>query len=212
MKVTTIREALDAQARARGASVFLVSPETGRALTFLDVERDSVLLGAMLRAAGLTAGDKVALLMDNGLATAELFLGAMYSGFVAVPLNVRAGAASLSYMLEHCDARVIFVSEAYRGLLAEAMESVRREMRVIEADGDGRLPSFEAVTGTEAPFEVGPGDAAMLIYSSGSTGKPKGAIHTHSSVVAHGQNSIAAHELSETDRSLLVLPLYHINA
>jgi amino acid adenylation domain-containing protein len=212
MKVMTIREAVDAQALARGASVFLLSPETGRALTFVDMQRDSVLLGAMLGAAGLAAGDKVALLMDNGLCTADLFLGAMYSGFVAVPLNVRAGAASLSYMLEHCDARVVFVSEAYRGLLAEAMESVRRQIRVIETDGDGALPSFETVTEIEAPAAVGPSDPAMLIYSSGSTGKPKGAVHTHSSVVAHGENSIAAHELTSADRSLLVLPLYHINA
>ena len=55
-------------------------------------------------------------------------------------------------------------------------------------------------------------DVALLMYSSGSTGKPKGAIHTHSSVLAHGRNSIEAHQLSAADRSLLVLPLYHINA
>ena len=55
-------------------------------------------------------------------------------------------------------------------------------------------------------------DVALLMYSSGSTGKPKAAIHTHSSILAHGNNSIEAHQLSSTDRSLLVLPLYHINA
>ncbi len=212
MKVTTIRGAVDAQSELQGGKVFLLSPETGRALTFADLRRDSQLLGAMLRAAGLETGDKVAFLMDNGLATAELFLGAMYSGYVAVPLNVRAGAASLSYMLEHCDAKVVFVAEQYRGLLGEALESVRRDIRVIDAGEDGDLPAFEAVAEIEPPAEIEPDDAAMLIYSSGSTGKPKGAIHTHSSVMAHGRNSIAGHKLTEADRSLLVLPLYHINA
>ena len=55
-------------------------------------------------------------------------------------------------------------------------------------------------------------DAAMLIYTSGSTGQPKGPIHTHRSVLAHGRNSMQAHRLTPADRSLLVLPLYHINA
>ena len=62
------------------------------------------------------------------------------------------------------------------------------------------------------PLPTAADDVALLMYSSGSTGKPKAAIHTHSSVLAHGRNSIEAHQLSSNDRSLLVLPLYHINA
>ena len=50
------------------------------------------------------------------------------------------------------------------------------------------------------------------MYSSGSTGQPKAAIHTHDSVIAGAGNSVAAHELTAEDISLLVLPLYHINA
>ena len=50
------------------------------------------------------------------------------------------------------------------------------------------------------------------MYSSGTTGQPKGAVHTHRSVLAHGRNSILSHQLTAADRSLLVLPLYHINA
>lgn len=45
---------------------------------------------AGLQERGLSAGDKVAFLMDNGLYTAEVFLGVMYGGMVAAPLNVRA--------------------------------------------------------------------------------------------------------------------------
>src|SRR5581483_7529450 len=61
-------------------------------------------------------------------------------------------------------------------------------------------------------FPVDADDPCLLMYSSGSTGKPKGAIHTHASILAHGRNSIQAHQLTSADRSLLVLPLYHINA
>ena len=150
--------------------------------------------------------------MDNGLLTVQLFLGTMYGGLVAVPLNVRAGAMQLSYMLDHCDAKVVFVEDQYAGLLREALADVRREIRVIPANVDGPMPAFAAVAAEGPPLIPAPGDMALLMYSSGSTGKPKGAIHTHSTVLAHGRNSIESHQLSSADRSLLVLPLYHINA
>jgi len=50
------------------------------------------------------------------------------------------------------------------------------------------------------------------MYSSGSTGRPKGALHSNRALLAAAWNSVSAHELTSADRSLLVLPLYHINA
>jgi amino acid adenylation domain-containing protein len=210
--ISSIREAIDGMARFEPEKPFLISPETETQVSFQELQQQSNLLSGMLHQADLEKGDKVAFLMDNGLLTAELFLGTMYGGFVAVPLNVRAGAMQLSYMLDHCDAKLVFVEEQYTVLLREALGNVRRDMRVIVVGVDGPMPAFETVTRGQAPQPLSSDDPALLIYSSGSTGKPKGAIHTHNSVLAHGWNSIQAHEMTSSDRSLLVLPLYHINA
>jgi amino acid adenylation domain-containing protein len=209
--IRSIREAIDAMAQAQPDTAFLMGPENGTCVSFAQLREQSVLFSGMLREAGLEKGDKVALLMDNGLLTAELFLGAMYGGYVSVPLNVRAGVAQLSYMLDHCDAKAVFVEDKYVALLSEALEDVRRDIRVVQSNVDGPLPAF--VSAAEGPVaSPAAEDAALLMYSSGSTGKPKAAIHTHRSILAHGRNSIESHQLSSTDRSLLVLPLYHINA
>ena len=90
---------------------------------------------------GLESGDKVAFLLDNGLFTAQLFLGAMYGGFVAVPLNVRAGASQLAFTLDHCDAKIVYVGEEYTDLIEEVLADVGRNVQVIYADVDG-LPGI----------------------------------------------------------------------
>ena len=211
-EIKSVRDAIDLMADERPDTAFLICPETGTSVSFVDLKQQSILLSCMLSQARLESGDKVALVMDNGLLTAQLFLGAMYGGFVAVPLNVRAGPMQLAFMLDHCDAKVVFVEDQYTGMLGETLGSVRGDIRVIEVVADGPLAAFESVDDSQMPPPPAADDVALLMYSSGSTGKPKAAIHTHSSILSHGNNSIDAHQLSSTDRSLLVLPLYHINA
>ena len=210
--IRTIRELIDRMAETRPAATFLVSPETGQELTFKGIQEHSVLLAEQLRGMGQERGDKVAFLLDNGLFTAQLFLGAMYGGFVSVPLNVRAGLSQLSYTLDHCDAKLVFVSDEYCALLHEVLAEIQRPIQVVTADLDhviGRCAPQSPATPLPAPE---PEDVALLMYSSGSTGQPKGAMHCHRSVLAHARNSVNAHQLLPADRSLLVLPLYHINA
>jgi amino acid adenylation domain-containing protein len=210
--VTTIRELIDRMAETRPGAPFLINPETGEVLTFLDLKEQSEVLSCQLQRWELERGDKVAFLMDNSLFTAQLFLGVMYGGLVSVPLNVRAGASQLSYMVEHCDAEVVFVDEEHAALMTEVMTQVRRPVRVIPCDADGLGATCDTIpTKTDAAVPT-PEDVALLMYTSGSTGHPKAAVHTHRTILAGGRNSVAAHELTAADRSLLVLPLYHINA
>ena len=98
---------------------------------------------------GLAHGDKIAFLMDNGLFTAQLFLGTMYGGFVAVPLNARAGVSQLSYTLENCDAKIVFVGRHYAALIKDVLEHVRRPLEVVSVDEDaepvaGEVPDMGA--------------------------------------------------------------------
>ncbi len=212
MQVTNVRQAIDGMAEENPEVAFLISPETGAVVTFQELKRHAVQISAMLRDLGLGLGDKAAFVMDNGLSSAQLFLGSMYGGYVPVPINVRAGGTQISYMLDHCDAKVIFAEDQYSALLDEVLGSVPRDIRVVRVDRDGDLPCAAKDVDGFVPYPIDADAQALLMYSSGSTGKPKGAVHTHNSILAHGRNSIAAHQLAASDRSLLVLPLYHINA
>jgi acyl-CoA synthetase (AMP-forming)/AMP-acid ligase II len=210
--IYTVRDLIDQMAGAKSGDTFLISAETGQRLTFKGLQGRAETLSASLLRRGLARGDKIAFLMDNGLFTAQLFLGAMYGGFVTVPLNVRAGVSQLAFTLEHCDAKVVFVAEPYIALLRDVLAEIQVRIEIISVGDESSAAANECVSNSSPLPTIGAEDPALLMYTSGSTGRPKGAVHTHRSVLAHGRNSIRSHQLTTTDRSLLVLPLYHINA
>src|SRR5687768_14855370 len=132
----TIRHYVDLQARERPDAPYLIAPETGRVMTYAQLQFDSRELGAVLIARGMTQGDKVALLLHNGYQTSRLLLGVMYAGFVAAPLNLLAQPSQLAYVLEHSDTRVVFTSPELVERLNAALAVIARSIDVIVIDPD----------------------------------------------------------------------------
>lgn len=205
----TLREYVDFQAENRPEAIYLIAPETGLTMTFAELRRASRRLSHYLSGQGIKPGEKVALLMHNGYQACRLFIGAMYGGYCITPLNLLAHAVQLEYVLDHCDARIVFAARDQMEKLKSAMTKVGREIKIVECDVDAEefLPLVES-----DPPEVGEEDDALMMYTSGTTGKPKGVVLANRAVVAGGQFVSAAHELAPHDRVMAVLPLYHINA
>jgi long-chain acyl-CoA synthetase len=207
--LNTLREYVDHQARTRPDAPYVIAPETGRTLTYAGLKAASEQLGRYLHARGLAKGDKVALMLHNGLQTARLLIGTMYAGYTVAPLNLLSQGSQLAYVLEHSDTRLVFTSAELVGRLKEALAAVPRRIEVVEIDPDA-AEIFDAAPATPLPA-VAPGDDCLLMYTSGTTGKPKGVVQTHGSVVAGGRYTSEAHRLGPEDRVLCAMPLYHIN-
>ncbi len=208
----SIGEAIARNAAERPQAAFLLAPEPGLTLTYGALAQRLDELAQRLYGLGLEPGDKVAFLLDNGCWTTLLFLATVRAGLVTVPLNAVAGTEQLAYVLEHCDAGVVFVGAAYRERIAPLVEALSRAVRVIDASEDHGPSWPPGSTPASAPRPAGDADAeALLLYTSGTTGVPKGAVLTHGNLLAGGRNTVAAHRLEAGDRGLCVLPLYHIN-
>jgi long-chain acyl-CoA synthetase len=209
--VRTIRHYVELQARSRADRPYLLAPETGRELSFGTIEREARKLCRFLLAEGLRPGDKVAFYCVNGAQTAVVFLGAMYGGFVSVPLNLLAQPSQLEYVLSHSETRIVFTGRENAERLAACVRATGRDVAIIVMDVDAESLFLEARPPEAALPRPAETDPALLMYTSGTTGKPKGCLLTHRNVVSGGLFVQQAHALTERDRVLSSLPLYHIN-
>jgi acyl-CoA synthetase (AMP-forming)/AMP-acid ligase II len=198
-----------AAAQSRRAPA-LIAAETGAAIFYEELPGRVATIARRLDDLDIGLEEPVAFLLDNGLFTAELILGVMAAGRLAAPMNPAAGEGHISFALAHSEARVIFVAPEHRDLCEAALRRAGRTARLILADPDS---GPEAPIGRSSQIPCAGGlNGAALFYTSGTTGVPKGVLLTHRGLLAGAAGTVRSHALVEADRSLCVLPLYHLNA
>lgn len=205
----TVQALLTQRAAQFDDALFAIDPRDDRRLSYAALQAGAMAVGRSCAARGLAPGDRIAMLLDNRLASAELLLGAMAGGFVPVPLNPNGGAAYLEQVLAHCDARLVVASADY----LELLEPVRRRDAappVLELSSVLRDEPGTGV-GSGSRGAVGRHDPALLIYTSGTTGQPRGACFSQAQILACADNVGRGLALDAADRFLCVVPLAHLN-
>jgi fatty-acyl-CoA synthase len=181
-------------------------------------------LARVLDRLGVGQGDRVGTFAWNNQRHLELYMAVPCIGAVLHTLNIRLFAEQLTYIVNHAEDGVIFVDDSLVPILAElapTFQGVRHY--VVMGDGDvGSLPNAlryeelleEAGLGSYDYPEVNERQAAALCYTSGTTGNPKGVLYSHRSISLHSTASLMtdALGLSQRDRALLVVPMFHVNA
>jgi 4-hydroxybenzoate-CoA ligase/benzoate-CoA ligase len=187
----------DAVADGHGARVALVGPRG--AVSYAELQRRVDGAAVRLRAAGVEPGERVALLLRDGVDFAAAFLGAIKLGAVAVPLSTRLAGADLAALLGDCGPRAL-VAEA--DLLAGAGAGSAAGTVLTARD----LESGEGAGVAAAP--VGPDAPAFWLYTSGTTGQPKAAMHRHRTLLAGGGYGRGVLGLEASDRVFATSKLF----
>ena len=192
---------------------FLIFPHTGFRITWAGLQDEVRRFSTRLDALGIRPGEPVSLMMTNSWCSVLAILGTLYGGRVIAPVNLVAGVHQIAYMLDHSETRIVFVSREEESRLRAAAETLSRELTVVVCDVDeGPAWPVAAGDGIGEPLPAtDPTCDGLLMYTSGTTGQPKGAVLSQKAILAGGRNAIVAHQLIGADRTLLILPLYHIN-
>lgn len=181
-------------------------------------------LANALQALGLERGDKVAILSKNCAEWMIADLALQFSGLVSVPLYVDQTAESLNYVLQHSEAKAIFIgkldAQAWQRLKPSIPQTVLKigfSFHGADCDFQRRgevdhllpelLVNHAPLQGRPVPHDE---DIWTLIYTSGTTGHPKGVVHCYRAPRHVGHHALAVFDISARDRALSFLPLAHV--
>jgi fatty-acyl-CoA synthase len=211
LRYRNLIEALEAAPGERPFITFWVDEDEQETVTFAEFRRRARLQAAALHAQGAVSGDRVIVIMPQGISAMAVFAGAMMLGAVPAflaypnekvePSKYRAGLAGVTANLK---AKLVVVDQKFPEEMLGCV-SLHDDARLLRARDDKG-------TGEEIRQEANhdPTAVAFIQHSAGTTGLQKGVALTHASVLRQLEHLQRSLELdSEKDRIYSWLPLYH---
>jgi long-subunit acyl-CoA synthetase (AMP-forming) len=172
-------------------------------------------MAAHLQGLGLQRGDRVAMLSKN---CAHFFIAELaiwMGGFTTVAIFPTEKADTIAYILEHSEAKAIFIGKLDAGWerqMPGIPDALPRVVLPLAPNVPG--PRWDDVVAATAPLEGRPAraadDLALLLYTSGSTGTPKGVMHDFGHITAAAEGIVRGVGFTQHDRALSYLPLAHV--
>lgn len=169
---------------------------------------------------GIAKGDKVAILAVNSPNWGVAFFSILSIGAIAVPILPDFHESEIKTILEHSEAKALFVSEGLYNKISD--DSSRLISHLILVDTFAYIPANTPadhlnLLGSSKPIVsrnlnqavVEEDDLATIIYTSGTTGNSKGVMLTHKNLAWTTKQCFTIQDIQEDDRFISLLPLSH---
>ena len=190
----------------------------GRRTTFEELQSGVNRLASALGAVGVSAGDRIAVLQVNTDSVIETYFAAAKLDAVFVPLNFRARADEVAYMVNDSGPKALLVGDRYMDMvesISDQLESVESliAMDAMDEPREGWLSYAEMVEESEEA-DLWPlsddDDLSVLMFTAGTTGFPKGVMLSHNSFSSYILSNVSPADPDVEESNILTVPLYHI--
>ncbi len=187
----------------------------GNRWSFSDLADRSNRLANALAGMGVGQGDKVGMLQVNCNECIEVYFATAKLGATYVPLNFRARAEELEFMINFSEASALFLGQRYVKMINSMREQIPGMKNLVSVEGpaEGML-DYESVIAEADPEEVftdiDDNDTSILMFTAGTTGQPKGVMLTHDNLATYVLNNVSPADPDIEEKNILTVPLYHI--
>ncbi|MCW1432302.1 long-chain-fatty-acid--CoA ligase [Novosphingobium sp. JCM 18896] len=176
--------------------------------------RSNRIAGALL-AAGITPGDRIALIAKNCTEYFALLLGARKVGAVMVAVNWRLAPDEMAFIIEDSQARLIFVADEFAAGIASVSNRLGGVDQIIALEGVNspyqNLQDWIAgYPDQDTHYASAADEIALQLYTSGTTGRPKGVLLSNASLFSFVRTAEAAFGDDPHEVHLNALPLFHV--
>jgi carnitine-CoA ligase len=165
---------------------------------------------------GIGVGDKVVIHLPNCPEFVFAFFGLAHLGAVGVPSNIANRIAEMTHVIGWSDARMVITSPRFLDLIEEVIPRTPAVEHVVIADGEARAPALgfaELMAAEPIPPPDSDSEAPVeIVFTSGTTSLPKGVVLTHANWLWSGERASRSFGVTDRDRLLTALPLFHVNA
>jgi long-chain acyl-CoA synthetase len=176
-------------------------------LTYAHLDDASAHVAGLLRQHGVTAGDRVGIMLPNVPYFPICYYGVLRAGAIVVPMNVLLKKREVAYYLTDSGAKLLFAWDEFAEAARDGAQTAGAECILVTAG------EFEKLVAAADPITELPdsddGETAVLLYTSGTTGQPKGAELSHENLKRNAEASLGLFNLGADAVVLGALPLFH---
>lgn len=176
-----------------------------QSLLYEDLLKSSLYLGKILLKNKLNKGQRVSIILENSPCWAIAYLGVIFAGGTAVPLDPQLPSSLLKEFITHSNSKSLITSPQLFKKFNLRIKIPTIELELKKILKESRNQTLEA-----EPIIFSPNQIASLLYTSGTTDIPKGVMLTHKNLLANVDSLQKLNLLTSQDCLISILPLYHI--